>query len=53
VDEAVEAQQVATLETLLQVFPDTDREVAEAVLESSGGDLGRSIETLLEMGSGT
>jgi len=53
VDEAVEAQQTAALETLLQIFPDVDREVAEAVLDSNGGDLGRSIETLLEMGSGT
>ena len=42
----------AALGTLLQIFPAVDREVAEWVLEAEGGDLGRSIEKLLEIGSG-
>ena len=42
----------ASLGTLLQIFPGVEREVAEWVLEAEGGDLGRSIEKLLEIGSG-
>ncbi|EJD08567.1 uncharacterized protein FOMMEDRAFT_144395, partial [Fomitiporia mediterranea MF3/22] len=42
----------ASLGTLLQIFPAVDREVAQWVLEAEGGDLGRSIEKLLEIGGG-
>ncbi|TFK29629.1 hypothetical protein FA15DRAFT_690940 [Coprinopsis marcescibilis] len=37
---------------LLQIFPGTDGEVVDWVLEANDGDLGRSIESLLEMTSG-
>ncbi|KAH6915834.1 guanine nucleotide exchange factor Vps9 [Coprinopsis sp. MPI-PUGE-AT-0042] len=37
---------------LLQIFPGTDREVVDWVLEANGGDLGKSIESLLDMNSG-
>ncbi|EKM48418.1 uncharacterized protein PHACADRAFT_214810 [Phanerochaete carnosa HHB-10118-sp] len=43
----------ASRETLKQIFPTMDVEVMELVLEANGGDLGRSIEALLEMSSGT
>lgn len=39
-------------ETLAQIFPDMDGEVLDMVLEANGGDLGRSIEALLEMSTG-
>ncbi|KAJ7281391.1 hypothetical protein C8J57DRAFT_74492 [Mycena rebaudengoi] len=42
----------AAKETLLQIFPSVDPEVVQWVLEANEGDLGRSIEALLEMGSG-
>ncbi|KAI0310092.1 hypothetical protein OF83DRAFT_1178920 [Amylostereum chailletii] len=42
----------AALGTLFQIFPTVDREVVEWVLEANGGDLGRSIEALLEMSGG-
>lgn len=38
--------------TLIQIFPTVDQEVIEWVLEANEGDLGRSIEVLLEMGGG-
>jgi Rab5 GDP/GTP exchange factor len=38
--------------TLIQIFPAVDREVIEWVLEANEGDLGRSIEALLEIGAG-
>ncbi|KAF6761755.1 guanine nucleotide exchange factor Vps9 [Ephemerocybe angulata] len=37
---------------LAQIFPETDSEVVDWVLEANGGDLGKSIEALLEMNSG-
>lgn len=43
----------AAKETLKQIFPAMDTEIMELVLEANGGDLGRSIESLLEMSSGT
>lgn len=43
----------ANLATLMQIFPGVDREIVEWVLEAEGGELGRSIEKLLEVGSGT
>lgn len=39
--------------TLTQIFPGMDVEIMDLVLEANGGDLGRSIEALLEMSSGT
>ena len=47
------AAAVAARETLRQIFPTTDVEVVEWVLEANDGDLGKSIEALLEMSSGT
>ncbi|CDO73317.1 hypothetical protein BN946_scf185008.g79 [Trametes cinnabarina] len=44
---------VAARETLRQIFPATDPEVVEWVLEANEGDLGKSIEALLEMSSGS
>lgn len=38
--------------TLIQIFPTVDQEVIEWVLEANDGDLGRSIEVLLEIGGG-
>ena len=35
---------------LIQIFPGIDQEVIEWVLEANEGDLGRSIEALLEIG---
>jgi hypothetical protein len=39
----------AARETLVQIFPAVDNEVIEWVLEANEGDLGKSIEGLLEM----
>ena len=38
--------------TLIQIFPAVDRQVIEWVLEANEGDLGKSIEALLEIGGG-
>jgi hypothetical protein len=35
------------------MFPSMDGEVRDWVLEANGGDLGKSIEALLEMGGGS
>ena len=51
--EAAEHAASAAKETLRQIFPSTDVEVVEWVLEANEGDLGKSIEALLEMSSGT
>ncbi|KAF5351312.1 hypothetical protein D9758_008061 [Tetrapyrgos nigripes] len=40
------------VETLRQMFPSVDAEVVGWVLEANEGDLGRCVESLLEMGSG-
>jgi len=53
IDRAHERAAVAARETLRQIFPTTDQEVMEWVLEANEGDLGKSIEALLEMSSGT
>jgi hypothetical protein len=37
----------------VQIFPAMDREVIDLVLEANSGDLGKSIEALLEMSSGS
>ncbi|KAJ3846935.1 hypothetical protein EV368DRAFT_76907 [Lentinula lateritia] len=42
----------ASRNTLFQIFPGVDREVVEWVLEANEGDLGKSIEQLLEMSEG-
>ncbi|TCD69504.1 hypothetical protein EIP91_007434 [Steccherinum ochraceum] len=53
IDRAHEHAASAAKETLRQIFPSTDVEVVEWVLEANEGDLGKSIEALLEMSSGT
>ena len=53
IDSAHEQAAAATRATLAQIFPGVDREVVDWVLEANDGDLGRSIEALLEMSSGT
>ena len=53
IDSAHEQAAAAARATLAQIFPEVDREVVDWVLEANGGDLGRSIEALLEMSSGT
>ncbi|KAI1790304.1 hypothetical protein LXA43DRAFT_1017387 [Ganoderma leucocontextum] len=52
IDRAHEKAAVAAKETLRQIFPGTDVEIVEWVLEANEGDLGKSIEALLEMSSG-
>ncbi|KAG5654186.1 hypothetical protein H0H81_006568 [Sphagnurus paluster] len=52
IDAAHENAATAARETLVQIFPGVDTEVVEWVLEANGGDLGKSIEALLEMSSG-
>jgi len=37
------------METLLQIFPGMDKDIVGWVLEENEGDLGKSIEGLLEM----
>ncbi|EGN96863.1 hypothetical protein SERLA73DRAFT_170228 [Serpula lacrymans var. lacrymans S7.3] len=53
IDQAHERAAVASRETLVQIFPGMDKEIIELVLEANSGDLGKSIEGLLEMSSGT
>ena len=52
IDRAHERAAVAAKETLKQIFPTTDAEIMDWVLEANEGDLGKSIEALLEMNSG-
>ncbi|KIY49951.1 hypothetical protein FISHEDRAFT_72180 [Fistulina hepatica ATCC 64428] len=52
IDHATEQAAEAARSTLIQIFPNMDQEVIQLVLEASEGDLGQSIERLLEMGSG-
>ncbi|KAG9101641.1 hypothetical protein FRC06_002764 [Ceratobasidium sp. 370] len=49
IDRAHAAAADAARNTLLQIFPAVDREVADMVLEANNGDLGLSIDKLLEM----
>lgn len=51
IDQAHDKALGAARETLVQIFPGTDNEVIEWVLEANDGDLGKSIEGLLEMSS--
>ncbi|GJE98547.1 hypothetical protein PsYK624_147790 [Phanerochaete sordida] len=53
IDRVHESAASASRETLKQIFPSMDVEIMDLVLEANGGDLGRSIEALLEMSSGT
>lgn len=53
IDRAHESAASAAKETLRQIFPSMDGEILEWVLEANEGDLGKSIEALLEMSSGT
>lgn len=53
IDSVHEQASSAARDTLKQIFPSVDEEVMEWVLEANGGDLGKSIEGLLEMSSGT
>lgn len=39
----------ANVDTLLQMFPNLDDDIVEAVLENCGDDLGFAIDKLLEM----
>ena len=49
IDQAHDKALGAARETLVQIFPGMDNEVIELVLEANEGDLGKSIEGLLEM----
>jgi Rab5 GDP/GTP exchange factor len=53
IDRVHENAASASRETLRQIFPAMDQEIMDLVLEANGGDLGKSIEALLEMSSGT
>ncbi|KAI0788866.1 hypothetical protein C8Q75DRAFT_719199 [Abortiporus biennis] len=53
IDRAHENVRSAAKETLRQIFPTVDEEVVDWVLEANENDLGKSIEALLEMSSGT
>nr|GAT60015.1 predicted protein [Mycena chlorophos] len=52
IDNAHEQAAQAAMDTLRQIFPTVEVEVVQLVLEANDGDLGRSIEALLEMSSG-
>ncbi|KAJ7105475.1 hypothetical protein C8R43DRAFT_1046452 [Mycena crocata] len=52
IDTAHEQAAQAARETLLQIFPSVEPEIVQWVLEANEGDLGKSIEALLEMSSG-
>ncbi|KAH9479330.1 Vacuolar protein sorting-associated protein 9a [Psilocybe cubensis] len=52
IDTATENAAAASRDTLRQIFPAVDVEVVEWVLEANEGDLGKSIEQLLDIGGG-
>ncbi|KAG7093728.1 hypothetical protein E1B28_007380 [Marasmius oreades] len=52
IDAAHEQAAVAARETLTQIFPSMDKEILELVLEANNGDVGKSIDRLLEMSAG-
>ncbi|PPQ78679.1 hypothetical protein CVT25_010700 [Psilocybe cyanescens] len=52
IDSAHEHAAAASRDTLLQIFPAVDVEVVEWVLEANDGDLGKSIEQLLDISGG-
>jgi Rab5 GDP/GTP exchange factor len=47
------AHRQAARETVHQIFPTVENEVIDMVLEANGGDLGRTIDALLEMSAST
>ncbi|BGP32017.1 hypothetical protein JCM10296v2_003796 [Rhodotorula toruloides] len=49
IDRQHEEARMAQLETLQSIFPDAEREVLEMVLLSNSGDMGKTIDSLLEM----
>ena len=53
IDRAHAHASAASRSTLVQIFPSVDAEVRDWVLEANGGDLGKSIEALLEMSGGS
>lgn len=53
IDRAHAQASAAARATLAQIFPGMDPEVREWVLEANGGDLGKSIEGLLDMAGGS
>lgn len=53
IDRAHAQASAATRATLAQIFPGVDPEVRDWVLEANGGDLGKSIEGLLDMAGGS
>ncbi|KAI0769168.1 hypothetical protein BC629DRAFT_1534260 [Irpex lacteus] len=53
IDRVHENAAAAARETLRQIFPGMDGEVVELVLEANGGDVGKSVEALLEMSGGS
>ena len=52
IDSVHEQAAAENRETLQQMFPGVDTEVVDWVIEANEGDLGRSIEALLEMSKG-
>ncbi|KAF9266992.1 hypothetical protein L218DRAFT_857351 [Marasmius fiardii PR-910] len=52
IDAAHEQAADTARETLTQMFPSMDREILELVLEANDGDVGKSIDRLLEMSVG-
>lgn len=52
IDRVHENAAAAARETLRQIFPEMDREIVDLVLEANDGDVGRSVEALLEMSGG-
>lgn len=42
----------AGIDTLHQMFPDIDREIAGVILDSCQNDLGQAIDRMLEMAAG-
>ncbi|KAF9224036.1 hypothetical protein BS17DRAFT_704291 [Gyrodon lividus] len=53
IDNAHAHASAASRATLAQIFPGMDAEVRDLVLEGNGGDLGKSIDALLEMSGGS
>ncbi|KAI0091528.1 hypothetical protein BDY19DRAFT_983844 [Irpex rosettiformis] len=53
IDRVHENAAAAARETLGQIFPSMDREIVDLVLEANGGDVGKSVEALLEMSGGS
>ncbi|KIK94524.1 hypothetical protein PAXRUDRAFT_782707, partial [Paxillus rubicundulus Ve08.2h10] len=53
IDRAHAHASAACRATLAQIFPGVEAEVRDLVLEGNGGDLGKSIDALLEMSGGS